>query len=321
MQTIVGVLRGGPSREHEVSLKSGATLIKSLEPERYEVRDIYIDQQGQWHVRGRPVTPDRALRQIDVALVGLHGEFGEDGGVQKVLERHGVPYAGSNPFASHLAMHKVMSKMHARETGLLTPEFEFVQQPDDSERAAREAMRRFLQPVVVKPVGWGSSIGISLVSGYKKIAEKIRGLFSSGSSGVVVEEYIRGREATVGVVESLRGEKLYALPTVEIIPPDRAEFFSEDVKYDGTTKEICPGGFSRMVTEELRRAARLAHRALGLRHYSRSDFIVTPRGVYYLETNSLPGLSGESLFPKSLVAVGIPMEEFTSHLVNLALSR
>lgn len=320
MQTVVGVLRGGPSREHEVSLKSGAAMLANLPQERFIARDIYIDKNGQWHDRGRPAAPERILQQLDAVLIGLHGEYGEDGEVQRLLERFGVPYAGADSFGSYLAMHKAMSKAHAREAGLLTPEFRYVARVEESEAGASDAVRSFYQPVVVKPVGWGSSIGVSMVSGYRPALSAVQKLFSQGAPGVLVEALIKGREATVGVVENLRGEALYALPPIEIIPPE-GDFFSYDAKYSGATREICPGNFSRVVSEELRRAAKVMHRALGLRHYSRSDFIVTPKGVYYLETNTLPAFTSESLMPKSLAAVGVAFPDFLSHLVNLALVR
>ena len=317
MQTIVGVLRGGPSREHEVSLRSGAAVLASLPDDRFVARDIYINREGVWHDRGRVLAPERILRQIDVAFVGLHGEYGEDGEVQKLLERFGIPYTGSNPFASYLAMHKLMSKMRAREAGLLTPDFRYVARLEESATAVRDVIRNFHQPVVVKPIGWGSSVGISIIGGYAPVLEAVEKLFADGAGSVLIEEYIRGREATAGVIEDMRGEKLYALPVTEIIPPSGA-FFSYDAKYSGATREICPGNFSRVTTEELQRAARIMHRALGLRHYSRSDFIVAPNGIYYLETNSLPGLTSESLIPKSLAAVGVSFPLFLSHLVTLA---
>ena len=320
MQTIVGVLRGGPSREHEVSLKTGASILANLPGERFAARDIYIDRQGQWHDRGRTVSPERVLRQIDVALIGLHGEYGEDGEVQKLLERFGVPYAGADSFGSYLAMHKVMSKMHAQEAGLLTPAFRHIERAEDSEAAAHDITREFSQPVVVKPLGWGSSVGVSIVGGYAPVLAAIDELFAADASGVLVEEYVRGREATLGIVEGFRGETLYALPTIEIVPPE-SDFFSYDAKYSGTTREVCPGNFSRVDTEELQRIARVMHRALGLRHYSRSDFIVTPKGIYYLETNTLPGLTPESLMPKALASVGVSLPDFLGHLVNLALER
>ena len=292
----------------------------NLSAERFVARDIYIDKEGQWHDRGRASTPERILRQVDVVLNGLHGEYGEDGEVQKTLERFGVPYAGTDSFGSYLAMHKLMSKMHAREVGLLTPEFVHIERKEDSEAVARDAIRSFHQPVIVKPVGWGSSIGVSIVGGYAPVLAAIEALFAEGAPSVLVEEYIRGKEATVGVVEGLRGEALYVLPTVEIIPAE-GDFFSYDAKYSGGTREVCPGNFSRVASEELQRLARVMHRELGLRHYSRSDFIVTPKGIYYLETNTLPGLTSGSLMPRSLATVGVSLSDFLSHLVNLALER
>lgn len=318
MQTVVGVLRGGPSREHEVSLKSGASILASLPEERFVIRDIYIDKEGVWHERGKPTLPERVLRQLDLVLIGLHGEYGEDGQVQKLLERFGVPYAGAGPWASYLAMHKVLAKAKIQEEGLRTAEFRFVTPAEDVSAAAKDIIRKFHQPVVVKPVGWGSSVGVSIVGGYAPVHAAIKALLADGAPGVLVEEYIRGREATVGVVEGLRGEELYALPAVEIVPPED-DFFSYKAKYSGESREIVPANFSRVEAEELARAARIAHRALGVRHYSRSDFIVTPKGIYYLETNTLPGLTKESLLPKALAAVGVDLTQFLTHLADLAL--
>ncbi|MDB5265837.1 MAG: D-alanine--D-alanine ligase [Parcubacteria group bacterium] len=318
--TVVGVLRGGPSREHEVSLASGHAIIANLPKDRFTVRDIYIDKQGAWHERGRPITPDRALHSVDVVVIGLHGEYGEDGEVQKLLEKYGVPYTGSGSFASFVAMHKVMSKEKAKDAGLLTPEYRYIEESTNNiemEKMLRDVVRTFPQPVVVKPTRWGSSVGVTLTTGYAPLHTAVTGLLRQGSGGVLVEEYIKGTEATAGVVEGLRGEALYALPPIEILPPE-SDFFSYDAKYSGSSKEIVPGRFTKQVTDELMRQARLMHEALELRHYSRSDFIITPKGIYYLETNSLPGLTGESLLPKSLAAVGVSFGEFLSHIIDLA---
>ncbi|MCR4275897.1 MAG: D-alanine--D-alanine ligase [Candidatus Parcubacteria bacterium] len=322
MQTIVGVLRGGPSREHEVSLKSGAAILANLPEERYAAHDIYIDKSGVWHDRGRPTSPERILRQLDVVLLPLHGEYGESGEVQQLLERFGVPYAGSDPYGTYLAMHKVMAKARAQEEGLLTPQFQYVERAEDIEEGAAEVIRNFHQPVIVKPVGWGSSVGVSIVGGYAPVRDAIAKLFADGAPGVLVEELIRGREATIGVVENLRGEALYVLPTIEVIPPE-GDFYSYDAKYSGATRHVCPGNFTRVETEELQRMAKVMHRALHQRHYSRSDFIVTPRGIYFLETNSATavGLTTESNLPIALASVGVTFQDFLSHLVNLALGR
>ncbi len=320
MSTVIGILRGGPSNEHEVSLKSGASIIAHLPSDRFVARDIYIDRDGRWHDRGRPVEPVRVLRQLDAALIGLHGTYGEDGGVQRLLARFGVPYAGADPTGSALAMHKFLSKMHLRDEGASVPDFRYVERVDEIPAVAAEVARAFSQPVVVKPVGWGSSVGVSIVGGYAQVSRAVESLFAAGAPSVLIEEYVRGREAAVGIIEDMRGEALYALPAVEITPPE-GDFFSYRSKYSGTSRKTCPGNFSRETAGELARLARVAHRALGLRHYSRSDFIVTPHRIYYLETNTLPGLTEESLFPKALAAVGIPLPDFFSHLVKLAQRR
>ncbi len=318
--TIVGVLRGGPSREHDVSLKTGNAILNNLPTDRFTARDIYIDKQGRWHDRGKEVAPERALRGVDAVMIGLHGEYGEDGEVQKLLERHGIPYTGSDPFASFLAMHKLLSKEKAREAGLKTPEYRYVEDGSDIESAVREVVRTMSQPVVVKPVRWGSSVGVTIAGGYAPVYTAVTELLGSGAGGVLIEERILGREATAGVVEGLRDTPLYSLPAIEIIPPE-GDFFSYDSKYSGATREVVPAQFTKKISDELARSARLMHEALGLAHYSRSDFIVSPKGIYYLETNTLPGMTEESLLPKSLAAVGVAFADFLSHLVDLALKR
>lgn len=310
-------MRGGPSKEHDVSLKTGNAILKHLPRDRFTPRDIFIDRQGNWYMHGRPATPADALRSVDVAVIGLHGEYGEDGEVQKLLDRFGIPYTGSAAFPSYVAMHKLMTKHKAEEHGLLTPSYRYVEEGSDMESILAEVVRSFHQPVVVKPARWGSSVGVSLVHGYAPLHKAVITLLREGAGSVLIEEAIYGREATAGVVEGLRGESLYALPVVEIIPPEK-DFFSYDAKYSGATREICPGNFTKETKNELMRLARVMHEALGLRHYSRSDFIVSPRGIYYLETNTLPGMTPESLLPKSLAAVGMKFPDFLTHLVDLA---
>ena len=313
MQTIVGVLRGGPGREHDVSLATGAALVGALPEARYDIHDIYIDREGAWHDRGRLTTPDRALQQLDTALIGLHGDNGE---VQKLLERFGVSYAGTDSFGTSLAAHKLMAKMRAQEAGLMVPACALVERPEDAERVTLEITRTFHQPVMVKPIDWGSSAGVSVVGGHAAVLAAIEGLFAAGARNVLVEEYVRGREASMIAVEGLRGEPLYTAFPIEI--KHESDHFSHDIKMAGTARVSCPGAFSRVDAEELGRLTRLMHRELGLRHYSKSDFIVTPRGIYYLETDAFPALGRRSLFSRALEAVGVSLRDFGEHLVNLA---
>lgn len=321
--TVVGVLRGGPSSEHEISLKSGASILRHLPDDRFRVRDIYIDKEGIWHERGLRIDPGKVLPFIDVAFIVIHGAYGQDGEVQRILDTYGVPYTGADSFHSFHASHKVMAKEKAKLVGVKVPRYLFAQDSTEIDTIAREAVRLFHQPVVVKPVDSGSSVGVSMVSGYPAVHEAITALFEDGARGVLVEERIKGKEATVGIVEGLRGQEFYALPPVEILPARGHDFFSYEAKYSGKSDEIVPGRFSRDIADELMQTARMMHRALGQRHYSRSDFIVSDKGIYFLELNTAAavGMTGESLMPKSLEAVGVKLPEFATHLVELALRK
>ena len=135
----------------------------------------------------------------------------------------------------------------------------------------------------------------------------------------MVEEYIKGREATCGLVEGLQGQELYPLFPIEIIRPGGALIWNYNDKYSGETNEICPGNFSEEQKKAIQEMSLTVHRALSLRHYSRTDFIISPRGIYFLETNTLPGLTDESLLPKALMSAGVRYPEFLDHLITLAL--
>ncbi len=315
----VAILRGGTSLEHEISLKSGMNVLQKFPRDTFTVRDIYIDKAGVWHERGMATTPARVLPTTDVALILLHGSPSDESSIQHVLEQYGVPYSGADTHHAHLAKHKVLAKEHARSIGLKTAKYQFIENEGEADTKIREAVRSFIQPVVVKAVSGGSSIGTTLASGFSDVHKAVTGLFESGAHGVLVEEYIKGREASVGVVEGIRGSALYTLPVVEITPHGDG-IFSYDAKYSGKSSEVCPGNFTEAEKAELGESARKMHTSLNQHHYSRTDFIVTPRGIYFLEINTAGdvGLTRESLLPRALGAVGIGMEEFLLHIVGLA---
>jgi D-alanine-D-alanine ligase len=312
----VGVIRGGPSSEYEVSLKTGASVLAAL-PEIYKKEDILIDRQGNWHLAGAPFNPLNLPGHIDVAFICLHGEYGEDGRIQKLLESLRLPFTGSGSLSSALGMNKIHSKNHLADSGVKMARHIEVKAADDPDLRARDVFFKFAPPYVVKPVDRGSSVGLFVIKNSRDLAQAIEDCLKI-SDRVIVEEYIRGKEATCGVVEGMRGFELYPLLPVEIIPPAKRAFDYE-AKYSGESMELCPGSFSAAEKAELGRLAALAHKKLGLRHYSRSDFIVSTRGIYFLETNTLPGLTNESLLPKELAAAGIAYPEFLSHLIRLAL--
>ena len=316
-RTRVGIIRGGPSSEYDVSLKTGAAVLGALNRDRYDVHDLFIDRTGTWHSRGKPVEPDRAIRQLDVAFLGLHGTYGEDGQIQRLLERHRIPFTGSGSLASSVAMNKAMTKHVLRDAGIRMPAHRTVSWDDLSPQLALELFRTFPQPSVIKPLNSGSSVGVSIARTYDEFLEGLELGFTTCDQ-LLLEEYVKGTEATVGILESFRDDPYYAMPEVEIRPAAHKTFFDWEAKYDGAVKEICPGTFPLATKNELARLARLVHRTLNLAHYSRADFIVTPRGPYFLEVNTLPGLTESSLLPQSVSSVGIPFPVFLDHLITLA---
>lgn len=319
----VAVLRGGMGAEHAVSLQSGATILKELSGplhDRFQSRDVFVDRDGVWYVRGVPTAPERALRGVDVVWNALHGEYGEDGTVQRVLERIGVPYTGSRPYAAALSMNKQATKQAVEKAGIKVPYSITLSVSDSLDQEILHTFRNFPMPSVVKPVNAGSSYGVTLARDFFTFQEAVRHAFSF-SPLVIIEEYVRGKEATVGVVDRLRNEALYRLPPVEIVVPKGVGIFSYEAKYETPAEERCPGNFSSHESNALQEVAETVHRTLGLRHYSRSDCIVTPQGVYFLEVNALPGLTETSLLPKALQSVGVSVPEFIDHVIEIATSR
>lgn len=317
----VAVLRGGPSSEYDISLITGAAMLKHLDEKKYNITDILVDKKGIWHRQGLEKLPADALKDIDVAVLGFHGEFGEDGKVQQILDAIHVPYTGSEAVPSALAMNKILTKEVYKKAGLKVAAQLIVDSKKDIAEQAKYIFKNFPLPVVVKPNASGSSMGVRIVRDAKALEDALTNAAQFGDK-VLVEQYVKGREATCGVIDDFRGEKHNALLPVEIIPPPKADFFDREVKYNGETKEICPADFDAKTTKKIQDMALEAHKILGLRHYSRSDFIVTEKGeVYILETNSLPGMTPQSLLPKSLAAIGCSFSEFLDHLIGLAYKK
>ena len=321
-KTRVAVLRGGPSSEYDVSLKTGGEVLKAR-PSMYEGIDVLVGQDGTWHVAGLQKTPEEALRNVDVAFIALHGPYGEDGKVQRVLESLGVPFVGSGALASAVSMNKHATKgaLAKIKDKVKMAAHRIFTREEIKEKGPHAIFREIFHPSVVKPLSTGSSVGITVVNSFLDLEKALEKALEHGDE-VMIEEFIDGREATCGVIDGFRGQDRYALLPVEIIPHDEAPFFDYEAKYSGKSREICPGNFDEATKRAIQEATLAVHEELGLRHYSRSDFIVHPkRGVYFLEVNTLPGLTSESLFPKSVAAVGSSLPEFLDHVIKDSLGR
>lgn len=316
----IGVLRGGISNEYDVSLKTGSAVLNNLSPEKYNIKDIFVDKEGIWQIEGKPIKPADAVTHLDVVFNALHGEYGEDGKVQHILESLGIPFTGSGSVASAIGMNKHLSKEVYKKNNLKTPQSLLLDSMMDISKQAHKVFQKFPLPIIVKPVSGGSSFGVSFVNKFTELESAIRKAFEH-SQLVLIEEFIKGKEATCGVIDDYRDKEFYTLPAIEI-RPHVSEFFDYDAKYQGKSDEIVPGNFTDEEKKELERMAREAHKALGLRHYSRSDFIIHPkRGIFILETNTLPGLTEESLIPKALKSVGASLSHFLDHIIELAMRK
>jgi len=302
----VALIAGGWSREREISLKSGEFVYKSLDKGKYQVR------------RYDPSTELVRLigdsRDIDIALIVLHGKKGEDGSIQGLLDLLDIPYVGSGVLASALAMNKPVSKELFRSAGLNVPKEILVSKDQDIDPA--QILSVLGKPVVIKPVAEGSSIGLNICHTGEAITKAMRDTFAM-SSELMVEEYIKGREVSCGVLGAKEPE---ALPVIEIIPQEKHHFFSYTAKYvPGASREICPARLPSHVCEKVQAFAIKAHCLLRCRHFSRSDMIVTGNDVYLLETNTLPGMTENSLFPLAARTAGLSFSSLLDRLIELAV--
>ena len=318
-RTIVGILRGGTSSEYALSLKTGAAMLAALPEERYETRDIFIDKSGMWHLRGTPATPARALAQVDVVLNALHGGAGEDGTVQRILDRAGVPYAGSRAFPAGLSLNKVNARELLEERKIAMPRGVafHLREKMNTHDMAREVFAQFAPPYVVKPGSEGASYGIRIAATIVELPDAIGDVLDAYAAALV-EEYLAGEDVEVGIIEQFRGEDVYALPPVHVHKPVGARFIESAHHEEGSLRHTVPSNFTREEKQAIADLARAAHKALGLAHFSQASLRLTRRGPYLLEMDSIPGLYQGAALPPALEAVGSSTREFLEHAINLA---
>lgn len=318
----IGVLRGGPSPEYEVSLATGAAVLEVLRErlaDKYIPIDVFVDRGGVCHIDGTPIDLEDLVRKVDVIFNALHGAYGEDGKIQHFLESHGIPFTGSGSLGSSLGMNKILTKKVFKDHGIKSPYWKELLSQDIAEDAGavvKKLFHSFLLPAVIKPASGGSSVGTSVVRAYTDLEVALREAAKHGDS-VIIEEYIPGIEATCGILQDFRGESLYVLPPVEI--RHSRQLYDYEAKRKSMADIIAPAPFAEQHKRDVSDMARKIHEVLGLRHYSRSDFIIHPRrGIYALEVNTLPGLESRSPLVLSLGSVGSGLDELVHHLIQLS---
>ena len=315
----IAVLRGGPSEEYAVSMETGAAVLKALEEMKYPYKDIVITKKGEWLDEGKVKTPKNTLDAIDTVFIALHGAYGEDGGVQKLLQDLEIPFTGSKAMPSAIAFNKTTTKDLLKDMDIKMPKHKHIKKDSvtDIESLVDSLNKELGEELFIKPNTGGSSQGARYSPNKDSLRIALKELFEVYES-LLIEEFIQGKEATVGVLNDFRDELIYSLPAIEIVPPSGEPLFSFENKYNGKTKEICPGRFSYKEKTELEEMARKIHSELRCDHYSRSDFILRNGDVYFLEINTLPGLTSESLMHKAAAAVGLGFNDLIEHLIEIA---
>lgn len=302
---------GGWSKEREVSLNGGKGIARALEKlgHRVTVYDPAHDLNGLFD----------AARGQDFAFINLHGQPGEDGLPQAMLDSIGLPYQGSRPAGSFLALNKAASKIIFRRLGLPTPDWELL-----TEHPGAGWKHPFGYPIFIKSNIGGSSLGLAKVRSEAELCPALDALFALGGE-FIVEPAFPGVEVTCGVLGELVDgvETLRALPPILIRPKAHdGEFFDYDSKYTaGGAEELCPAPIPPELTARVQDYALKAHKAFGLSGYSRTDFIMAPDGsLTILEINTLPGMTQTSLIPQEAAAIGLSFEALLERLIELGLN-
>ncbi|MFH0923467.1 MAG: D-alanine--D-alanine ligase [Candidatus Falkowbacteria bacterium] len=309
----IALLSGGISGEREVSLKTGEQIFNALDKAKYKIfkYDPKIDLKRFFN--------DAINKRFDLVFPALHGPFGEDGKLQGMLGMINMPYVFSGCLASALAMDKYKTKIIAKSNGLTIAK-DIILNKEENNYNINKIIKQLSFPLVVKPVELGSSVGASIANTAQELKKGIRTAFKCDSR-VMLEQFIAGRELSVAVIGE--EQKAKALPVIEIIPKI-SKWFDYKAKYEmGGSEEVCPAEIPNGVKNEIQKLAVKIFKAIGCKDLARADFIWSKKNnkIYFLEINTIPGMTQTSLAPQAAKAAGIEFGEFLDQLISSALNK
>lgn len=329
----LGIVYGGLSTEHEVSINSAKSIIDNIDKDKYEIYKIYIDKKGNWYKEDNKIdNVFEYLRNLDVIFPILHGLYGEDGTIEGLFELLGVPYVGCNVLSSSICMDKIYTKMILDKIGIDTAKYIYVKKVKDKyiyinntfeeKELSLEEISLLVEdslsfPVFVKPSRSGSSIGINKAHNKEELIKYIK--YASGfDSKILIEENIIGRELECAI---LGNALIEASPIGEILP--KGEFYSYNAKYIDDSETLIPNDIDKIVCDKIRSVAVKAYKALDCRGLSRVDFFLEKdtNRIILNEINTMPGFTTISMYPKLWESIGISYKELLDKLINLALEK
>jgi len=301
----IGVLMGGWSSEREISLLSGQRVLNSLKGQGFQAVGIDIS---------RNFTEQIKRAKIDLAFVILHGRPGEDGTIQGYLDLLGIPYTGSGVTASAICIDKVITKMLFERVGIPTPSYFVIEAGADVAAIVAHAEKQFGYPMIAKPRAEGSSVGIELLEGRRGAVERSERV-RRGFGDILLEQFVPGMIATVGILVD------EPLPILELVPKRQA-FYDYEAKYTrGETEFVLPARIDTKVADKIKELALKAHKLMGCSGFSRVDLVVKHgKQPYFLEINTLPGLTDISDFPAEAEHAGISYDEMIFRILADALA-
>lgn len=321
----IALVMGGFSGEHDISIMSGCQVYENLDHEKYNVYKIVIDREGWYWLADdgshRAVNRDNftieGVERFDLAFIIIHGNPGENGVLQGYLDMLGIPYTTCGFYTSALTFNKGYCNPVVRSMGVVSvakSKMLYNDQPIDTEALLRELSL----PLFVKPAAGGSSVATTKVKRAEDLAAAIEEAFTEDRA-VLVEEYIRGREFDCGVLRTK--EKKYVFPITEIIPTGGHEFFDYAAKYDGFSNEVTPAEVEKEISEHIQEVSSRLYDLLDCRGIVRFDYIydTEKNELFFLEVNTIPGQSAESIVPKQARAMGISTKELYEMVIQSCL--